>query len=199
VQRLTVPACNPCNNGWADDEAHFRNVMLLAGEPNDAVYELWNTTAARGFRQADGIRRLDDLIEQMKPLQTPEGRRHMIFPGQDQRVMRVVRKIVRGLCHYHDVLSPVSDTRVWADVMRYAVPPAFLAEMPVHCREQDIVEYRYKVLNEGRIQSIWLLTFFERRTFVGLVATSEEGFQRGRQSGSLRHGGRGPLGPGRQR
>jgi hypothetical protein len=43
VQRLTIPSCNECNNGWSDDEAHFRNVLALAGEPNDSRRELWET------------------------------------------------------------------------------------------------------------------------------------------------------------
>lgn len=175
VQRLTVPACNPCNNGWADDEAHFRNVMLLAGEPNDAVNELWHSTAARSFQQIDGSRRVMDLVEMMKSIQTPEGERLMIFPAKDERVMRIIRKIIRGLCHYHNVLSPVRDTQVWADVLKYAIPQVFLDKMSIHHREQNIVHYRYQVLNETGIHSAWLLTFFERRTFIGVVSMSEEG------------------------
>ena len=176
VQRLTVPACKHCNNGWSDDEAHFRNVMLLAGEPNDAVHELWNTTAARSFQNVDGRRRVMDLVEMMKPIQTPEGERHIIFPAKDKRVMRVIRKVIRGLCHSQKVLTSVSETRVWVDVLKYVVPQAFLDEMSIHHREQDIVEYRYQVLNEEGIHSAWLLTFFERRTFIGIVSMSEEGF-----------------------
>lgn len=38
-----------CNRGWSDDEAHFRSVLLLAGEPNEAVQELWTTKTARSF------------------------------------------------------------------------------------------------------------------------------------------------------
>jgi hypothetical protein len=176
VQRLTVPSCRTCNNGWSDDEAHFRNVMLLAGEPNDAVNELWNTTAARSFQHKDGRRRLRDLVEMMNLIKTQEGERHMIFPAKDERVMRVIKKVVRGLCHYHKVLTPVSETRVWVDVLKYIVPLAFLDEMSIHHREQDIFEYRYRVLNEEGIHSAWLLTFFEQRTFIGIVSMSEEGF-----------------------
>jgi hypothetical protein len=84
--------------------------------------------------------------------------------------MRVIRKIIRGLCHYHNVLSPVMDTQVWADVLKYVIQQEFLDEMPIHHREQNIVEYRYQVLNEKGIHSAWLLTFFERRTFIGTVS-----------------------------
>lgn len=176
VQRLTIPACRDCNKGWADDEAHFRNMLVLAGEPNAVRRELWETTTLRSFEEIDGPRRVSDLIARMKSVKMTDGEGYMIFPGEDERVMRVVRKIIRGLCHYHNVMSPVSDQRVWADVLKYVVPQEFLEQMNYHHREQDIVEYRYQVLNEGGINSVWLIAFFERVTFIGLVFTSESGF-----------------------
>lgn len=176
VQRLTIPACRDCNKGWADDEAHFRNMLVLAGEPNAARRELWEKTTLRSFDEVDGSRRVNDLIVRMKPVMVANAERHMIFPGEDERVMRVVRKIVRGLCHYHNVMLSVSDQRVWTDVLKYVISREFLEQMSHHHREQDIVEYRYQVLNEEGINSAWLITFFERVTFIGLVSISENGF-----------------------
>ena len=118
VQRLTVPACRGCNGSWADDEAHFRNVLLVSGESNDPVTELWNGPAARGFRDVDGLRRLRDLASLLRPVVVDGQPRHMIYPAQDPRVLRVVRKVVRGLSYHHELWAPVSDGRVWADVMR---------------------------------------------------------------------------------
>src|SRR4030042_5934571 len=69
VQRLTIPSCNDCNKGWSDDEAHFRNVLALAGEPNDARRELWQTTIRRSFEKKDGARRLRDLVESMRSVE----------------------------------------------------------------------------------------------------------------------------------
>jgi hypothetical protein len=73
-------------------------------------------------------------------------------------------------------MSPVSDQRVWADVLRYRIQPEFLREMECHHREKDIVEYRYTVLDEPPIHSAWLLSFFEKRPFLGMVSTSANGF-----------------------
>jgi hypothetical protein len=177
VQRLTIPACKSCNNGWSDDEAHFRNILTVAGDPNPSRLELFNTNVMRSFDKADGIRRMDDLLVKMKPVKMDNGSsRQMVYPGEDKQVLRVVKKVVRGLCYYHNVVWPISDKRVWADVLKYDIPKALFDQMEYHHRDQDIVEYRYQVLNEHEINSAWLITFFQRVTFVGLVSISENGF-----------------------
>jgi hypothetical protein len=167
IQRLTVPACSSCNRGWADDEAHFRNVLLLAGDPNEAVNELWSTTARRSFDQVDGNRRLRDLLELMKPVAVEGRKRWKIFPAEDSRIIRVVRKIVRGLSHHHGIESALAEDRIWADILRYRAPPDLFSTLGTDL-ESDIFRYWYDVLDDD-LTSIWLLTFFERRTFVASV------------------------------
>ena len=149
VQRLTIPSCRDCNNGWADDEAHFRNVLAVAGEPNASRQELWDTTIQRSFEQVDGLRRMNDLIATMKLVDTDGGLRHKVYPGEDERVLHVIRKIIKGLCYYHNVISPIPDDQIWADVLKYAIPQEFLDQMKYHHRDHDIAEYRYQVLNDS--------------------------------------------------
>ena len=178
VQRLTIPSCNECNKGWSDDEAHFRNVLALAGEPNDSRRELWETKVQPSLRQVDGPRRVQDIVKTWRPTEVDGRPRHMIYPGEDMRIIRIVKKVIRGLSHYHNVLSAVPESRVWADVMdvmKYQVPDDFLAQMIYAHREPDIAEYRYSVIEDVGIQSAWLVTFFERITFIGIVASSEGG------------------------
>jgi len=174
VQRLTIPSCNECNKGWSDDEVHFRNVLALAGEPNQARRELWETTIRRSFEKSDGIRRVRDLVDILHPVEIEGNARYKVYPGQNDRVLRIVKKIIRGLCHYHGVMTAVSEKRVWADVLKYQIPEEFLSQMAYEHREQDIAEYRYQVLNESGIHSAWLITFFQRVTFVGIVSISED-------------------------
>lgn len=175
VQRLTIPSCNDCNKGWSDDETHFRNVLALAGEPNEARRELWETTIRRSFEKIDGARRLRDLIECMRPVEINGEIRHKVYPAQDDRVVRIVKKIIRGLCHHHRVMSAVSEGRVWIDILKYPIPDDFLSQMTYDHREQDIAEYQYQVLCESGIHSAWLITFFQRVTFIGMVSLSEDG------------------------
>jgi hypothetical protein len=176
VQRLTIPSCRDCNDGWADDEAHFRNVIAIAGEPNAARRELWEANVLRSLDEIDGVRRARDIADRMKSVNTDADIRYKIYPGEDERVIRIVRKAIKELCYYHKVLTPVSDSRIWVDVLKYVIVPKFLDQMSHHHREQDIVEYRYQVLNEHGINSAWLITFFERVPFIGLVSASENGF-----------------------
>ena len=153
--------------------------MVVAGEPNASVYELWHGQTQRSFLELDGERRLKDLFGQMVPIQTPEGqRRSKIYPAKDERVMRVVRKIIRGLCHHHKLFPHVLDDQVWADIQRFEVPSDFLDEMPSRHVEADIFKYRYGVIDDPDMHSGWLLHFFERTPFFAVVFRSVDGRKR---------------------
>jgi hypothetical protein len=68
----------------------------------------------------------------------------------------------------------VADDQVWVDIQRFEVPPAFLEEMTPRHVEEDIFRYRFVVANEEGIHSCWLLSFYERRHFFGIVYHSLE-------------------------
>ena len=174
VQRITVPACSRCNQSWQDDEVHFKNMMLISGDKTTVVNELWGGKTRRSFEQVDGRKRARDLFAQMVPLQTPQGERHMVYPAQDERVMRIVRKVVRGLCHHHELLSPVLDGQVFADVQRWPVPSEFLTEATYAHADEDVFQYHFSVIDDPNIHSGWLLRFFTRTPFLCVVYRSAE-------------------------
>ena len=172
LQLITVPECATCNRGWSDDEAHFRTVLLLAGEPNAPAKELWATKATPSFSQKDGRRRVLDIYERLVPVQVENIDRHMIYPGEDERVIRVIKKIVCGLSHYHGIDSRIHTSRVFADVLRYPVPEDLWLEGTFHERESDIFRYwfrSYEDASEKELSSFWILTFFDRCTFIAVV------------------------------
>jgi hypothetical protein len=170
VQRLTVKACRECNGSWSDDEAHFRNVLVLSGDnPNEPRQELWQGPINRSFDEPDGQKRISDLLEIIRPIMTENGERHLIYPGEDKRVLRVVRKVIRGLAHFHGLVPYVSDEKVWADVLKYDVPGGLLKGLSYQHREPDIAEYLFEKTKDGEIHSAWMIRFFEAPTFVGLV------------------------------
>jgi len=172
VQRLTVPACEACNNSWSDDEAHFRTMMTLAGEANAVASELWKGKVARGFRAADGRRRFMDVWAHMKVVQTPTGERHKIFPASDARFIRVLRKIVRGLHYHHKLGHPVPDDLTGAGLLRYEVPEDITEAMPIHHFGRDVFEYQFETFDQFPdipMRSGWLLTFLGNKRFAGWV------------------------------
>ena len=173
VQRLTVDGCFDCNNGWSDDEAHFRNMLSISGTPNAALQELWQGKITRGLAQVDGPKRAFDLAVQMQPVGS--GDRYRVYPDRDPRVRRVLQKVVRGLCHHHGVMTAVPDQRILVATLPVKVPDEYLALTEHHHREQDIAEYRYAVLDSNGVHSVWLLTFFENKHFFGIVSESADG------------------------
>jgi hypothetical protein len=145
-------------------------MVVLAGEPNQPVNDLWRGPTLRSFAEVDGQRRLRDLYFQMRPVDTVDGPRWMIYPGRDERVVRVLKKIIRGLCHYHGVATAVPEAHVWADVLKYAIPDELLASVTFMHREPDIIQYWYEAYDDGGdLCSVWYLRFFERTPFVGAV------------------------------
>jgi hypothetical protein len=179
IQRPTVPECMACKKIWQDDEAHFRAIMLMAGEPNAAVIELWGGPVIGSFNKPSGPRWLRDLYEQMVPVDTPTGPRHLVYPARDARVMNVIRKIVRGLCHYHHLGTAICDRRVCANVQLFEVPDLFRPEFVNHSLGDHFCRYSYvdiREMGDGDLHSVWSIEFFGRTRFFGLVTADPEGW-----------------------
>jgi hypothetical protein len=171
TQRLTIPACNKCNNSWSDDEVHFRNVLVVAGDsPTPEKTELWSTTIDRSFAEIDGLKRLADLAKQLVAVKHDGVDRHKIFPGKDDRVVRVLKKIVRGLNYFHGINPPPTEEKIIVDILKYFIPEEFINIMEYHERDEDIVEYRYQLFEDEEFQSVWLITFFKTVTFIAIVS-----------------------------
>jgi hypothetical protein len=171
IQRLTIPACNKCNNSWADDEAHFRNILVTSGDPSTPERnELFYQKVLPSFDKVDGNKRLFDLIVQLKPVIVNGELRDKIFPGNDPRVVRVVRKIIRGLSYYHELEWPISDERVSAFILTIPISKEIIESMEYHHRDPDIVEYRFININYEDINSVWLLKFYRKITFIGFIS-----------------------------
>jgi len=172
LQLITVPECHMCNQAWSDDETYFRGVLLLSGESNAPVKELWETKIKPSLYEKDGLRRTVDLMRQFVPVTVDGQERQMIYPGQDQRVIRIIKKIVRGLSYHHRVEDGIDDARIRVDVLRYAVPDDLWSTGTFHRRGSDIFRYWYKTFDhddEKELSSLWILTFFDRTQFIGIV------------------------------
>jgi hypothetical protein len=184
-QPIVIPTCATCNNVTSDDDVHFRNVVTIAGDQNSAVTELWEEPITRSFAKVDGRRRAQDLLALMSPIEHETGDRYMIYPGRDPRVLRIVRKIVRGLSYRHGLRWPVSDDEVFVDVLKTQIPENLIESLEVAHAEPDILDYRYgRIEDTPGLESGWLLRFYERTVFIGIVFESVEAYRRLQSDGA---------------
>ncbi|MGC2212808.1 MAG: hypothetical protein WA602_06380 [Silvibacterium sp.] len=170
VQRITVPACTTCNGGWSDDEAHFRNVVLVAGPANDSVRELWQAKVVPSLDERDGRRRVLELLERTETVTVAGQERLKIYPASDERVLRIVKKIVRGLSRHHEIESIIGEARILADVLREPIPEDILSAGTFYDYEPEIFSYwllRQQI--EGELRTLWRLRFFKRLDFFAAV------------------------------
>ncbi|CAN7569171.1 hypothetical protein [Mesorhizobium caraganae] len=185
IQRIVIPACGPCNNGTADDDVHLRNVISIAGTANAAVTELWDGPIRRSLGLADGPRRAAEMMRIMTSATERPGM-FRIYPGKDARILRSVRKIVRGLSFHHGLRWPLDDDQVFCDTLRAPVPTAVLNHMTEAHAEPDIMDYRYGTVTDSPgIESGWLLRFYERTVFIGMVFESAQEKRRQETIGEL--------------
>jgi hypothetical protein len=110
--------------------------------------------------------------KQMKPVTVDGNERSAIYPGNDPRVLRVLHKVVRGFSSFHDLESAVPEARVWADVLKYRLPEGLMTNLLSEHRLPDIFSYQYRRVDEPGLDSLWLLTFFEKRTFIAVVRSA---------------------------
>jgi hypothetical protein len=88
----------------------------------------------------------------------------MIYPGNDERVLRIIRKIIRGLSYFHQIESAVEESRIWTDVLKFHIPQDLIDSVTFLHRQPEIFRYWYEAYDEGKLTSAWHLTFLERRT-----------------------------------
>ena len=127
IHRITVPECIECKKIWDDVEPHFRNIMIAMWNPDKIVKDDRYEKMLRSLKECDGKRRYNDLVQQIVRGSKPSDR-DVIFPARDPRCNLILRRIVRGLVHYHSLGTAIADDRVICDVMRFQIPDAFKHE-----------------------------------------------------------------------
>lgn len=172
VRRITVPECARCSAIWQDAEDHFRSVMALAAaDHNEHADAQWDGPISRAHRRAeDGRQRMGELLKWVVERDTPEGKEYVLHPADIEKVLLVVRKMVRGLCHYHGLTTQVADHQMLAMQYEHSPPPGAEAVEYNHVPGVFRYSYFHQHLEPGTIHVSWLLTFYERISFIGLVS-----------------------------
>src|SRR5436309_15926936 len=97
----------------------------------------------RSLARPDGRRRAADLAAQMVPRRGMPGEGHLIYPDRDERVLRILRKIVRGLSFHHFGTVALAERLVRVETLKYAIPDGFLDELSRGDVVPEVFEYWY--------------------------------------------------------
>ena len=170
AKRITVPECVQCKKLWEDAEHQFRNIMLAIWNPNEVPGDNRYENLRRSFTKCDGLRRHNDLMNAIKHVKIDDQNRDMIYPANDNNFNLILRRIIRGLSHFHGVESAISDDRVYCNVMKYAVPPEFQRSFTWNEIYLDFCRYGFVKVNEQNIASFWLIKFSKQVEFFGAVS-----------------------------
>lgn len=95
----------------------------------------------------------------------------MIYPGDDEKVLRVARKCVAGLTHVHGLGTALPDPKIWVDILRFRLPPEMEAALTFRGSEPEVVKYAFVKQPFEEVEMLWLIEFFERTRFIGVVSS----------------------------
>jgi hypothetical protein len=183
---ITVPACEACNNGFKLDDEYFR-LAIMTGIDGDALPRELDHSIKAIKKLADPRKRLfaKKMLKAYRVVEvkSPAG----LFLGQaggltvdGDRILRTVRRIVRGLFfhHAHRRLPPQNDVRAFYVANRRFLEDADVAAIVnTMCAPQilgnRVLAYRYSLTEGDDSGSAWLLQFFGGHTFLVLTDLSE--------------------------
>lgn len=173
IQRITVPECVRCSAIWKDAEDNFRSLMVLcAAEGNQHAAAKWEGPIRRAHvRETDGRQRTHELLKWVVKKQTPESEESKLYPGSIENIHIVVRKMVRGLCHWHKLGTQVKDHHVLV-LGQYENHPPADAQAVEFNHVSGVFRYSYfhRHLEADVFHVTWLLTFYEAVSFISLVS-----------------------------
>lgn len=173
VQRITVPECRRCGEIWKDAEDNFRSLMVLcAADENPHAAEQWDGPIRRAHdRELDGKQRMRDVLKWVVKRETPEGEVRKLFPGTIENIHIVVRKMVRGLCHWHKLGTQVKDHQILSMGQFENQPPADAHAVEFnHLPGTFRYSYFHRHLEADVFHVTWLLTFYEAVSFISFVS-----------------------------
>lgn len=176
-EQIRVPECHVCKAYWQDDDARFRDVITLSGDANELASEKFFGPIKRSFTKPSGEKWRRALADMLVPVDVDGAPRHLIYPLRDERVMRIMKRIVRGLCHWHDLGTCITEAQVLVDVYRFTIPPVFRAEFKRESLNDNFCWYEHRDSRDCEgLHSTWVIEFYRRTRFFCLVSASAEGW-----------------------
>lgn len=171
---LTVPACEECNNSAKLDDEYFRIVVSVGVENNLEGQRAWREGVIRTLRRSEKL--LQHLLGSTKSVDivTPAGvivGTGHAFKAENDRIKRVVIRVVRGLLwhHYRVKTDPgtVFDLYVDKDVTPIKET---LQLTSISSIGGTAFQYRHGIAIDDPGSSLWWLSFYQNRHFVVIVS-----------------------------
>lgn len=169
---LLVPSCLQCNQSFSKHENDALPELLMAGPTNDAVTSLFFDKVVRGLSRLEAQGSLLRLHAKMRPVTIDGQERMEIVPHKSVDVTFVLRKIIRGLSRHHNLRWPISQTEVFVGPMNLDLPHELHHALETHVCHPAVFHYGFCETPLEDVHSVWRLTFYESRTFLGAIGTS---------------------------
>jgi hypothetical protein len=147
-------------------------MAICASEDNENAAAMWNGPIRRSHgRTEDGRQRMRDVLKWVVTQKSPDGEEDKVFPGGIENVHIMVRKMVRGLCHWHKLGTQVQDHQVLSMGQFDNQAPADATAVEFnHLPGVFRYSYFHRHLEAETFHVTWLLTFYERVSFLSFVS-----------------------------
>jgi hypothetical protein len=178
---ITVPACKPCNQGFQKDDEVLALVLSSLMGTNTAGRSIWNTKVAGGLlKRSPKLRQAIGSTLHYQPYPFRDGRKGLAAALliERSRVLRVLRRIVRGLAWHEYGCCDFADdkVRVLTDAELQVLPEVEAQRLAAHFGTgvervivKDVFEYHYAAAAGRPEDSAWWLIFYGETRFLAIV------------------------------
>lgn len=161
---LTVPACEKCNNSAKLDDEYFRIVVSVGVENNLEGQRAWREGVIRTLRRSEkllqhllGSTRSVDIVT---PAGVIVGTGHA-FKAENDRIRRVVIRIVRGLLWHHYGVKTDPGTVFDLYVDKDVTPIKETLQLTsISSIGGTAFQYRHGIAIDDPGSSLWWLSFY---------------------------------------
>lgn len=190
---LKLPTCLDCNNHSSMDDEYLRSVLISRAdvEESKGTDELRNTLMrSLSDPEQHGFQKLYTKSIGLKKVFTPSGLYlgfHPVFNVDYGRLEKVLSKVIRGLYFYHSkkVLKKEYSIKIIAeDDLKLQTQKIkdfikskilyFLDQTFLHEIGRNTFQYKFLLTREDKYASAWILRFYGKVHFLGLVLRDQD-------------------------
>jgi len=170
AKRVWVPECVSCKAIWEDADPHFRNIVLSAWHPEILPNDNRSDKMMRSFKECDGKKRCDDFFKHTVKVKINGKDRLKIFPLKDEKFVLVLKRIIRGLCHEHELGTAIPESAVECDtLLDNKVLDHLEAEIIWKVIADSFIRYGYIKGGDEETSSTWIVEIGSQMKFIAWV------------------------------